>query len=117
VVVVYSSRAHRERHPHHLISQQRKTQQQQLFLAMRKRAKSSQKFTLFSACFEKSVSSLFCAKSFFGQSTDVNAKKRTMMIKSLFFSPLLCFLPLSSKKEGVCHFCKKDTFYGEENHR
>ena len=31
------------------------------------------------------------------------------MIKSLFFSPL-CFLPLSSKKEGVCHFCKKDTF-------
>ena len=30
--------------------------------------------------------------------------------KSLFFSPLLCFLPLSSKKEGVCHFCKKDTF-------
>ena len=28
------------------------------------------------------------------------------MIKSLFFSPL-CFLPLSSKKEGVCHFCRK----------
>ena len=39
-----------------------------------------------------------------------------MMIKSLFFSPPLCFLPLSSKKEGVLKkracatFVEKDTF-------
>ena len=37
-----------------------------------------------------------------------------MMIKSLFFSPPLCFLPLSSKKEGVCHFCKRIRLRGRK---
>ena len=33
--------------------------------------------------------------------------------KSLFFSQL-CFLLLSSKKESVCHFCKRIRFTGKK---
>jgi hypothetical protein len=109
VVVVYSSRAHRERHPHHLSSQQRKTQQQLYLLVKRKRAKIRKKF-IFSLPLKK-VSPLSSAQNHMGPWHSCECEKEDDD-KSLFFSPL-CFLLLSSKKEGVCHFCKRIRFTGK----